>query len=219
MICSQCNKEFTQYHHAQKYCSEECTKAKRIEWKKEYFSPEKKKRYRNKPEQKKVTQRYNKLWRKKNINYQKEYYQNLSDDYKAKRKKYFQSYFKDFSRSPATIKRRRAWFKERRKDPVFKLITNLRSRTSFILKRKTLVKKSKLLEILGCSLPELKKHLEKQFKLGMNWDNNTLRGWHVDHIIPLASAKTREEVELLCHYTNLQPLWALENIIKSDKII
>ena len=66
---------------------------------------------------------------------------------------------------------------------------------------------------------QLKDHLEKQFTSGMNWNNNTLHGWHVDHIIPLSSAKTLDDVERLCHYTNLQPLWAKDNILKSDKII
>lgn len=53
----------------------------------------------------------------------------------------------------------------------------------------------------------------------MNWDNRGLYGWHIDHIIPLSSAKTEEEVYKLCHYTNLQPLWAKENLSKGNKII
>ena len=50
----------------------------------------------------------------------------------------------------------------------------------------------------------------------MNWENRNL--WHVDHIIPLSSAKTEEELVKLCHYTNLQPLWAEDNLKKSNKI-
>jgi hypothetical protein len=61
-----------------------------------------------------------------------------------------------------------------------------------------------------CSLEELKSHLEKQFKQGMTWSNHSLKGWHVDHIIPLSSAKSIKELEKLSHYTNLQPLWAKE---------
>ncbi len=53
----------------------------------------------------------------------------------------------------------------------------------------------------------------------MSWDNHTKYGWHIDHIIPLASAKTEEELKSLCHYTNLQPLWAKENLSKGAKII
>jgi hypothetical protein len=67
-------------------------------------------------------------------------------------------------------------------------------------------------------LQEAKLHIEKQFKPGMNWLNHSLHGWHIDHIIPMASATTEEEVIKLNHYTNLQPLWASENIKKSNKM-
>jgi hypothetical protein len=51
----------------------------------------------------------------------------------------------------------------------------------------------------------------------MSWDNHG--EWHIDHIIPLSSAKNENDVYTLCHYTNLQPLWAEENLRKSNKII
>jgi hypothetical protein len=53
----------------------------------------------------------------------------------------------------------------------------------------------------------------------MSWDNYGFYGWHIDHVIPLSSAKTEEEVYKLCHYTNLQPLWAEDNLKKGSKII
>ena len=65
----------------------------------------------------------------------------------------------------------------------------------------------------------LKKHIESQFKDGMSWENHKHDGWHIDHIIPLSSAKNEENVYKLCHYTNLQPLWATENYKKGKKII
>jgi hypothetical protein len=85
------------------------------------------------------------------------------------------------------------------------------------IKTHNITKKNKTFEIVGCSPQELKEHLEKQFKEGMNWENRNL--WHIDHIIPLASANTEEELYKLCHFTNLQPLWAEENIKKSDKLL
>ena len=77
---------------------------------------------------------------------------------------------------------------------------------------------NKTFEIVGCTPQELKDHLEKHFKEGMTWENYGLYGWHIDHIIPLASAETEEELLKLFHYTNLQPLWAEENLLKSNKI-
>lgn len=108
------------------------------------------------------------------------------------------------------------WVKNRKKkDPQFKLLVNLRSRIRAFIKNKSSTTK----ELIGCSLDELKLHIEKQFKPGMNWENWSSKGWHIDHIIPLASAKTEEELYKLCHYTNLQPLWAKENLSKGDRII
>ena len=87
-------------------------------------------------------------------------------------------------------------------------------------------KKSKSCEILGCSFNELKTHLESKFEPWMNWDNRGLIkngefniGWDIDHIIPLSSAKTEEEIIKLNHYTNLQPLCSMINrCIKKSKL-
>jgi hypothetical protein len=70
---------------------------------------------------------------------------------------------------------------------------------------------------LGCSIPELKIYLESKFQPGMTWDNWSITGWHIDHIIPLDSfnLSNREEFLKACHYTNLQPLWAINNWEKS----
>ena len=109
--------------------------------------------------------------------------------------------------------------KERRKnDIIFKLIRNIRSRTGNFLASKKFNKiKNKTKDILGCDPEFLKKYLECQFKDGMSWEKRD--EWHIDHIIPLSSAKTKEEIFDLCHYTNLQPLWVMENLKKSNKII
>ena len=100
-------------------------------------------------------------------------------------------------------------------DPILKLKMLYRSKTNKILGSN----RESTFDLIGCSPSELKSHLEKQFKDDMSWGNHGLFGWHIDHIIPLSSAKTEDELKRLCHYSNLQPLWAVENIIKRDKII
>lgn len=72
---------------------------------------------------------------------------------------------------------------------------------------------------LGCSIEDFKNYLEGKFEEGMNWNNWGIKGWHIDHIKPLAhfDLSNRQQFLIACHYTNLQPLWALENIIKKDK--
>jgi hypothetical protein len=84
------------------------------------------------------------------------------------------------------------------------------------LKKTNATKKNKTFEIVGCSPQQLKEHLEKQFVTGMTWENR--QSWHIDHITPLSSAKSVEEFYKLCHFTNLQPLWAEDNLRKSNKI-
>jgi len=113
--------------------------------------------------------------------------------------------------------RRNAYQRERIKtDSLYKMKRNLRSRTWAAFKNKGYSKTSKTQEMLGVDWEVCKQHIERQFTKGMNWDNQG--EWHIDHKIPLASANTEEELKKLCHYTNLQPLWAEENISKSDKI-
>jgi hypothetical protein len=70
--------------------------------------------------------------------------------------------------------------------------------------------------VLGCSWAEFKKHIEQQFVAGMSWESHG--EWHIDHITPISSAKSRDEVMALSHYTNLRPLWADDNRKKANKI-
>ena len=67
---------------------------------------------------------------------------------------------------------------------------------------------------------ELRDYLESKFQPGMTWDNWTTNGWHIDHIKPLASfdLTDREQFLRACHYTNLQPLWAIDNLKKGSKV-
>jgi hypothetical protein len=120
----------------------------------------------------------------------------------------------DEKNSEKIRKRRNEWFKKRAdNDPLFRLSRNLRKRIYRVLKNK----KNSYIELIGIDVTELKNYLEIKFQDGMTWDN--YGEWHVDHIIPLSSAKNESELCKLCHYTNLQPLWKMENILKSNKLI
>jgi len=103
--------------------------------------------------------------------------------------------------------------------PIFKLRKIVKKRITRAMKLKSIKKRHSIIKLLGCSIIDLQQHLKSQFKYGMSWDNHGFKGWHIDHIIPLSSAKTQEEMERLCHYTNLQPLWWYENLSKKDKIL
>lgn len=119
--------------------------------------------------------------------------------------------------NPENKKRRNALEKIRkREDPLHNLRCGVRIRMCSILRKKGYGKASKSAEILGCSWEEFKNHIEKGFKEGMSWENRS--EWHVDHIIPLASANSEEALVELFHYTNTQPLWRMENLRKSAKM-
>jgi len=105
---------------------------------------------------------------------------------------------------------------KRKKNPKYRLIKNLRSRIRLALFRKKWFKNNKFKSYIGCDLNQLKIYIERQFQEGMTWEN--YGEWHIDHIIPLDSANTVEKIYNLCHYRNLQPLWAEDNIKKSNKV-
>ena len=105
----------------------------------------------------------------------------------------------------------------RQKDPLYKFFQNIRSQAVRVVKQVGLGKKpTNTFKWVGCSPEELKAHIESLFLEGMTWDNYGKHGWHVDHIRPVSSFKP-EEWEQINHYTNLQPLWAEDNISKSNK--
>ena len=109
--------------------------------------------------------------------------------------------------------------KLRSNNPEVRLMESQRTRISSILRGKGYDKSYRTLKYLGCTRSKLIKHLESQFKDDMTWGNYGRKGWHVDHIIPLCSANSIDELLPLFHYTNLQPLWAKENHSKGGRII
>lgn len=113
--------------------------------------------------------------------------------------------------------RRRELTKQRREtDPFYRMTECVRNGVGRAFSSKGWGKQGKSRELLGSDFETIKKHIERQFKKGMSWER---RGdIHIDHIIPLSSAKTIEELKMLCHYTNLQPLWKMDNLRKTNKI-
>lgn len=108
--------------------------------------------------------------------------------------------------------------RERNRDnPLEVAKKRVRDRTRMAIKHRRWQKRSSTRSMLGCSSEMLVAHIEKQFLKGMNWGNRDR--WHIDHIVPLASAKDIEELEALAHFSNLRPMWANENMAKGDKIV
>jgi hypothetical protein len=172
-------------------------KDKKKIYRKEYYSTNKEKQKKYELENKEKIKEYRKNWREKN-----------KERIKETRKKY-----KNISNEKQ---------KDRMKNDIhFKIRMNLSRRFSNAVKKSKTIKDEKTLELLGCSLQELKSYLELRFKEGMSWENYSLRGWHIDHIKPCASfdLSDPEQQKQCFHYSNLQPLWWYENLSKGDKAI
>jgi len=117
---------------------------------------------------------------------------------------------------------------KRKTNALFRTKDNLRAQIRNILYRKLILKDSTTEKILGCTYEEFMLHLESKFESWMTWDNQgnpkdgvlkPNKSWDIDHIIPLSTAITKEEVYELCNYTNLQPLCSYNNrYIKRDKV-
>ena len=103
-------------------------------------------------------------------------------------------------------------------NPHLRIARNLRGRLTTAIKAKDGNKCDVFCNLLGITPKELKKYLEDQFEEGMTWENYNIDTWHIDHIRPLSSFDlAKEKDQRICfHYTNLQPLWAAENLAKSD---
>jgi hypothetical protein len=224
-ICSKCKlikniSEFVKHPQTKDGLQCRCNECRKIE-KKEYYKKNKKsindksKKYREDNAQKLIdySRNYYKKNKKKLLEDKKEYYKKNSEliykklvIYNKNNKKKVNFYKNNYN-------------KEKKKSSnLFKLRILMRDRINKYFKNSSLSKKNTTFKIIGCEPKQLKEHLENQFKEGMAWDNHGLYGWHIDHIIPLSSAKTEEEIIKLCHYSNLQPLWAKDNLSKGSKI-
>lgn len=137
---------------------------------------------------------------------------------KESRKLYTKTYNKKYK------KRRNILRNIRRKvDIQYKLSCILRDRLNKALKGN--IKSGSAIKDLGCTLEQLKLHLESKFEPDMSWDNygrkSNVKCWEIDHIIPISSfnLKSKKKLKKACNYLNLQPLWAKDNNKKRNKII
>lgn len=149
----------------------------------------------NKSKQLETTKRYKQVNRQWYLDYGRKYYKDNAEQVKATSKK------NAYSRIE--------------KDPAFKLLVRCRTRIYKALKGYE--KPAHTAHLIGCSIDQLVAHLEGEFQFGMSWAN--YGKWHVDHIRPCASYDFTDTQQVLeCfHYTDLQPLWAEDNIRKSDR--
>lgn len=207
-------------------------KKKYRELHKEEFSVKRKKYYSNNKDKTKAYELKNadklkaqkKLYRENNKEIikikQKEYQLDNLDKFRNGNKKHYKK-----NKKSIHVKNNE-WRKDKIKaDPLYKLKVRTRTLVYNAFRNKTFRKGTKTTNILGCSFETFKSHLEQQFEYWMNWDNygkyngELNYGWDFDHIIPISSATTKDEVFKLNHYTNFQPLCSHVNRdIKKDKL-
>ena len=109
-------------------------------------------------------------------------------------------------------------------DPLYKLLHVLRSRIQKAIKSQATEKAAKSTELIGCSIEHFRAHIESQFTEGMTWENHgnwdkDIPRWHIDHILPCAkfNLEDPEEQKKCFNWTNMQPLWAKDNLAKGSK--
>ena len=157
-----------------------------------------------------------KLWRIANkehlAEYSKHYYQANKTSFAAYKKQYYQTnkeYFAEYGKQ--YMKKRRA------SDPVFRMVENMRSHMYKILNGTS--KHAPTLELLGCTPEHYRHHIEAQFTEGMTFEN--YGEWHQDHIQAVSNfdLSDPEQQKICWHYTNMQPMWAIPNIRKGNKVV
>jgi hypothetical protein len=150
---------------------------------------------------------YNKLHKEKLNTYQREW----NERNKEKKRQYERKWL--IKNKDKVNARCRDRYKN---NPMHKLMHINRIYLDQLIKRTKYLKIGSCKEYLGADPTLVKEYIKKQFQPGMTWDNHGK--WHIDHIIPLSSAKNEQELKQLFHYTNLQPLWKLDNLKKGDKL-
>ena len=245
-ICPVCGNDFEKYKN-KKFCSKKCSNKEWCEANKDRLKLQNKEWYEtnkdrirlqnrewyktNKGERKDKRKKYSEVnkdkirlrmkeWHKANKDkkecYNKEYNKVNKDKLRLQKKEY-----NKVNKDKIRLRNIEYVRKKYKADNNFRLKSILRHRIRNAIKGTIKGTKSdKTINLIGCSIIEVKNHLEKQFKKGMTWENHGRYGWHIDHIMPCSSFDlTDPDQQKKCfHYTNLQPLWAHENLSKGSKI-
>jgi hypothetical protein len=171
-------------------------------------------------DKKKITDELNRLKevRKEERRLIKEQKLQKSLEWKKRMEYYKTDEWKEIQRQKKRKSEYEKWKRRWNEDEMFAMKVRLRNLIRNSFRRQGYKKFDTSTEkVVGMTYDEFKEYLESKFVDGMSWDN---RGdWHIDHIIPLSSATSEEEIIGLCHYSNLQPLWAEDNMSKGDKIL
>ncbi len=203
--CFNCEAEFIPKSGIQKFCSKECFEKVEKEYQKKYFKNWIKTHKKDKAI---LDREYYKEHEIKIKKYQIRYHVIHKEEIAKIKKVYWQIYSKKHKRERIEYLRNK-----RKTDIAYKIRCYLSSRIWKALKG--INKNSSTSKLLGCSIEQLKLHLESQFTVGMTWNN--YGKWHVDHIRPCASfdlSKSEEQTKCF-NWKNLQPLWAEENLRKN----
>jgi hypothetical protein len=233
-LCSKCGelKPLSDYH-ADKYKKDgvksrcaECCRNDRVEWRNKNIDKAKEQEKAQYHKHREMCMYRTNLWRKENpekakaiecARYERDREKRIKascDWNKANRDKVNERNREWYKK---TNDKRRAYFAQKRNDPAYRVEGNLRRRLNSLLSGKT--KGDSFSNILGCSNIELKAYIELMFTDGMTWDN--YGEWHIDHIMPCSKfdlSDVAQQKECF-NYTNLQPLWARDNLRKGDRVV
>lgn len=151
-------------------------------------------------------------YRKKGIDYHRARARSWREENKAR----VSEYNREYGKSPAAADYRRRRYEEKSSDPVWVISNRIRVRINGLIAEAGDSKGFRTFDLLGYTPQELADHLERQFVKGMGWHNRDK--WHIDHIVPISTAKTVEDVIALNQLSNLRPLWARDNLSKGDRL-
>lgn len=230
--CLKCSVEYpltAEFWNRAKHCSDGfhtqckiCRKQQAAEYRKNNSEKIKTASKKCREKYKDKNKQYRDEWYAKNPDYNKNYYAKNVESVSETKKKWShnnKSKLKEYyNANKEKINERKR--KRYHSDPEYKIQKIFRRRFHHFLASNIT---GRMEYYLGCTLKELKLHIESLWLDGMTWENHSHDGWHIDHIVPVSSfdyneGKLEESLKKCWHYSNLQPLWAKDNLAKSASV-